>query len=99
VLLSGELLKLGPSQLTVPVPRRARVRTSRTPAAWLRALHLAQAWLLLEAGGFSSVTQVAEAVGFASSRYVATLDAGAVRSTHQCIFDAAFSATSASPYP
>ena len=73
MLLSGELLKPGPSQLTVPVPRRARVRSGRTPAAWLRALRLAQAWLLFETGGFDSVTRVAEAVGFASARYFATL--------------------------
>jgi AraC-like DNA-binding protein len=45
----------------------------RTPAAWLRELRLDQARLLLEAGGFGSVTQVAEAVGFASARYFATL--------------------------
>ena len=44
-----------------------------TPAAWLRELRLDQAQLLLEAGGGSSVTQVAEAVGFASARYFATL--------------------------
>ncbi|MGI4832567.1 MAG: helix-turn-helix domain-containing protein [Janthinobacterium lividum] len=44
-----------------------------TPAAWLRELRLDQARRLLEAGGFDSVTQVAEAVGFASARYFATL--------------------------
>ena len=50
--------------------RRLGELAGLTPAAWLR---LAQARLLLEAGGFGSVTQVAEAVGFASTRYFATL--------------------------
>ncbi|TPG64604.1 helix-turn-helix transcriptional regulator [Hymenobacter nivis] len=53
--------------------RRLGELAGRTPAAWLRALRLDQARLLLEAGRFGSVTQVAEAVGFASSRYFATL--------------------------
>jgi transcriptional regulator GlxA family with amidase domain len=53
--------------------RRLGELTGLTPAAWLRALRLAQARLLLEAGGFGSVTQVAEAVGFASARYFVTL--------------------------
>jgi transcriptional regulator GlxA family with amidase domain len=44
-----------------------------TPAAWLRELRLDQARRLLEAGSFGSVTQVADAVGFASARYFATL--------------------------
>ncbi|RZK13509.1 MAG: hypothetical protein EOO56_26955 [Hymenobacter sp.] len=65
------------------------MRTRRPPAPWLRALCLAQARLLLQAGGFGSVTQVAEAVGFTSLRYFATLDAGVVGSMHQCIFDVA----------
>jgi transcriptional regulator GlxA family with amidase domain len=53
--------------------RRLGELAGLTPAAWLRALRLDQAQRLLEAGGFGSVTQVAEAVGFASARYFATL--------------------------
>ncbi|MGI4823097.1 MAG: helix-turn-helix domain-containing protein [Janthinobacterium lividum] len=53
--------------------RRLGELAGLTPAAWLRELHLAQARRLFEAGGFGSVTQVAEAVGFASARYFATL--------------------------
>ena len=53
--------------------RRLGELAGRTPAVWLRELRLDQARLLLEAGGGGSVTQVAEAVGFASARYFATL--------------------------
>jgi len=53
--------------------RRLGELAGRTPHAWLRELRLAQAQLLLEAGGCGSVTQVAEAVGFASARYFVTL--------------------------
>lgn len=53
--------------------RRLGELAGRTPAAWLRELRLDQARLLFEAGRGGSVTQVAEAVGFASSRYFATL--------------------------
>ena len=52
--------------------RRLGELAGRTPAAWLRELRLDQARLLLEERG-GSVTQVAEAVGFASARYFATL--------------------------
>jgi transcriptional regulator GlxA family with amidase domain len=53
--------------------RRLGELAGLTPAAWLRELRLDQARLLLEAGEGGSVTQVAEAVGFASVRYFATL--------------------------
>lgn len=53
--------------------RRLGELAGHTPHAWLRALRLDQARLLLEAGEGGSVTQVAEAVGFASVRYFATL--------------------------
>ena len=44
-----------------------------SPAAWLRELRLNQARQLLEAGGFGSVAQVAEAVGFASAKHFSNL--------------------------
>lgn len=53
--------------------RRLGKLAGRTPATWLRELRLDQAQLLLEAGRGGSVTQVAEAVGFASARYFETL--------------------------
>jgi AraC-like DNA-binding protein len=65
----AELLSLSERTLY----RRLGELAGLTPAAWLRELRLTQARLLFEAGGFGSVTQVAEAVGFASARYFATL--------------------------
>lgn len=53
--------------------RRLGELAGLTPATWLRELRLNQARLLLEAGSFGSVTQVVEAVGFASARYFAAL--------------------------
>jgi|GEM_PF-5262523 len=52
--------------------RRLGELAGLTPAAWLRELRLTQARRLLEAGG-ASVAEVADAVGFASPRYFATL--------------------------
>ena len=49
--------------------RRLGELTGLTPAAWLRELRLHQARQLLEAGGFGSVAEVADAVGFASAKH------------------------------
>jgi transcriptional regulator GlxA family with amidase domain len=49
--------------------RRLGELTGLTPAAWLRELRLAQARRLLEAGEFTSVADVASAVGFGSAKY------------------------------
>jgi signal transduction histidine kinase/CheY-like chemotaxis protein len=48
--------------------RRLGELAGLTPAAWLREMRLHRARLLLEAGGFGTVTAVAEAVGFGSAR-------------------------------
>jgi AraC-like DNA-binding protein len=53
--------------------RRLGELAGRTPHTWLRELRLDHAQLLLQAGGGGSVRQVAEAVGFSSARYFATL--------------------------
>jgi DNA-binding response OmpR family regulator len=53
--------------------RRLGELAGLTPAAWLRELRLIQARQLLETGRFSSVAEVADAVGFASPKYFATL--------------------------
>jgi two-component system NtrC family sensor kinase len=52
--------------------RRLGGMAGLTPAAWLRELRLNQARQLLEAGDFGTVADVAQAVGFASSRYFNT---------------------------
>jgi signal transduction histidine kinase/DNA-binding response OmpR family regulator/tetratricopeptide (TPR) repeat protein len=46
--------------------RRLGELAGLTPAAWLRELRLAHARQVLEAGGFGSVAEVAEAAGFAN---------------------------------
>ena len=53
--------------------RRLGELAGLTPAGWLRELRLAQARQLLEAGGFGSVADVADAAGFPSPKYFATL--------------------------
>ncbi|RZK62244.1 MAG: response regulator, partial [Hymenobacter sp.] len=53
--------------------RRLGELAGLTPAAWLRELRLDKARRLLEAGGFGSVTQVAESTGFANPKYFSTL--------------------------
>ncbi|WP_233635600.1 hybrid sensor histidine kinase/response regulator transcription factor [Hymenobacter setariae] len=53
--------------------RRLGQLAGLTPAAWLRELRLTQARQLFEAGNFTSVAEVADAVGFGSPKYFATL--------------------------
>jgi CheY-like chemotaxis protein len=53
--------------------RRLGELAGLTPAAWLRELRLAHARYLLEAGQVGSVTEVAEAAGFANARYFSSL--------------------------
>ncbi|MDO7884561.1 ATP-binding protein [Hymenobacter cheonanensis] len=70
-LSTAELARLlGLSERTLY--RRLGELAGLTPAAWLRELRLNQARHLLEAGGFGSVAQVADAVGFASAKYFST---------------------------
>lgn len=76
--VAGQLAneQFGPAELAELLCLNERTlyrRLGEPPAAWLRELRLAQARRLLEAGSFGSVAEVADAVGFASPKYFATL--------------------------